>query len=52
MFSSISSDGSAGGGGSAGFEPDASCSKFSAEAKQAPVVILFVVDGSASMKDS
>src|SRR5690606_991838 len=46
----ISTDGAAGDDG--GLNPDAACNKFSAEAKQAPAAILFVVDGSASMSQS
>ncbi len=46
----ISTDGASGGGG--GLDPDAACALFSAEAKQAPAALLFVVDGSASMSDS
>ena len=37
------------GGGTGGIGPDAACKLVTAEAKQAPAAMLFVVDGSASM---
>lgn len=45
----VSGGGSGGGGG---LDPDASCAKYSQEAKQASAAMLFVVDGSASMAQS
>lgn len=43
---------SGGSGGGGGLNPDASCAKFSQEAKQASAALLFVVDGTASMAQS
>lgn len=40
------------GGSGGGFDPDAACAKFTAEAKQQSAAIMFVVDGTASMQDS
>jgi len=40
------------GGGSGGLDPDASCAKYTQEAKQASAAMLFAVDGSASMAQS